>query len=211
MTDGPQSGFYVRCRRNLPPEPGRTTGATDAVRLEVFDLVRRVFFEPAEEAVVSFGAAVPHPAFLPMAQLNRILSREIRRQPELSQAYDSVRGHRELRVQIARRCLDAGFAVSPEDIVTTNGAQQAVYLSLKAVANPGDSIVVETPTYVGLLQILEALRLRALQHGISIAPGPFFSACGGYRNFMRLNCATPWSEVTEGALRTLGRLVKEQC
>lgn len=57
----------------------------------------------------------------------------------------------------------------------------------------------------------DALRLYedALALGISLAPGPMFSACGRYGNFVRLNTAF-WSSEVEAALETLGRLVERQ-
>ena len=51
---------------------------------------------------------------------------------------------------------------------------------------------------------------QACQHNISIAPGIIFSAVGGYRNCLRLNCGIPWSESLEKAVETLGMLSKKQ-
>ena len=48
---------------------------------------------------------------------------------------------------------------------------------------------------------------HAVKRGISFAPGPLFSASGEFNNFIRLNCAVPWSDVTERALHVLGSLV----
>jgi DNA-binding transcriptional MocR family regulator len=55
-----------------------------------------------------------------------------------------------------------------------------------------------------------ALHEAALVEGISIAPGPLFSASGRFRNCLRLNCALPWSERVARAVATLGRLAKSQ-
>lgn len=44
------------------------------------------------------------------------------------------------------------------------------------------------------------LAQRALESGISIAPGPIFSATQKYRNYLRLSCARPWDERQERAL-----------
>ena len=85
--------------------------------------------------------------------------------PNTSQGYDSVSGHRELRVQIARRAMEAGCSISPDEVITTCGAQQALGLALRAVARPGDTVAVETPTYHGLLQAIEWQNLRAIEIG----------------------------------------------
>ncbi len=51
-----------------------------------------------------------------------------------------------------------------------------------------------------------ALHRRALSLGISVAPGPMFSAQRAFRNFIRLNYGHPWTERSEAAIATLGRL-----
>jgi len=48
----------------------------------------------------------------------------------------------------------------------------------------------------------------ALAQGISIAPGPIFSATQRFRNCIRLNYGSPWTEVSEKAMETLGRIVR---
>jgi DNA-binding transcriptional MocR family regulator len=159
----PQSGFYVKTVTGVPPAPAKSAGAMEAVPLEINSLVVRLLDQAGDCQFISFGAAVPHASFLPTEALNRITAREIRARPETSQSYDSVHGYAALREQVSRRALDAGFSVGPDEIVTTNGAQHAVFLALSAVTSPGDTVAVESPTYVGLLQVLEVLNLRALE------------------------------------------------
>ena len=50
------------------------------------------------------------------------------------------------------------------------------------------------------------LQEQALERGISIAPGPIFSARERYQSFIRLSCGLPWSEQVERAVATLGQL-----
>jgi DNA-binding transcriptional MocR family regulator len=58
----------------------------------------------------------------------------------------------------------------------------------------------------------DSLRLdaEARKAGISIAPGPMFSAHLGHRAFLRLSCGNPWSERIEKAVIRLGLLAKDQ-
>lgn len=62
--------------------------------------------------------------------------------------------------------------------------------------------------WVGLPEESDAAVLYrlALREGVGIMPGHLFSASGRYRNYLRLNCAVPWSERVEHAVMTLGRL-----
>ena len=55
-----------------------------------------------------------------------------------------------------------------------------------------------------------ALHRKALEHRISIAPGPIFTATGEYRHCIRLSGGHRWSERIEDALRTVGRLARQQ-
>ncbi len=55
---------------------------------------------------------------------------------------------------------------------------------------------------------VDAMRLfdEAISAGISVAPGPIFSASQGFRQCIRLNCGHPWSDRIDHAVATLGRL-----
>jgi DNA-binding transcriptional MocR family regulator len=52
-----------------------------------------------------------------------------------------------------------------------------------------------------------ALHRLAIEHGISVAPGPMFSATHAFQNCIRLNYGHPWSPRIEEAIRTLGTLL----
>lgn len=67
------------------------------------------------------------------------------------------------RVQIARKSLDFGCNLAAGDIIVTHGCIEALNLCVRAVAKPGDTIALESPTYFGLLQILESLQIKALE------------------------------------------------
>ncbi len=52
-----------------------------------------------------------------------------------------------------------------------------------------------------------AIHRQALSLGISVAPGPIFSASRGFQNCLRLNYGHVWNDAADAALRTLGKLV----
>ena len=55
-----------------------------------------------------------------------------------------------------------------------------------------------------------ALQRAALLEGISLAPGPLFSASGGFTNCLRLNSGQPWTPALAAAVARLGELIRSQ-
>ncbi len=159
----PKSGFFVRARRPLPQEPltSRPTRAAQAV--SVGTLQSRLFEAARHPHIVPLGGAVPAPELLPTAKLNRLLADQARRAGARGVSYDLPPGAEPLRREIARRALDAGAALLPQDLITTCGGTEALMLCLRAVAPPGSVVAVESPAYFGLLHALEVLELKALE------------------------------------------------
>ena len=160
----PQSGYYVRARLwSPPPEPGTSEPARNATRVSVNELVMDVLKATHAPALVGFGAAMPSPQLLPTQQLHRTMASVARRHAWLCNSCDIPPGNLNLRTQIARRAMESGCTLSPQEIVTTCGCQEALNLCLRAVAKPGDTIGIESPTYYGILQIIEMLGLKACE------------------------------------------------
>jgi DNA-binding transcriptional MocR family regulator len=72
-------------------------------------------------------------------------------------------GDAELRRQIALRYMIDGVQVPVEEIVVTNGALEALNLCLAAVTRPGDTVLIESPTFYAALQSIERNGLRAVE------------------------------------------------
>jgi len=160
----PQSGFYVRLRpRELPPEPKMSAPSTAASSVDIGELSLEVHDAIMNPGIVPLGAATPSDEMLPTKKLYRLLGSVARKHEALSNRYDSPRGNPELRRQIARRSIDWGGNLVPDEIVVTFGCSEALNLSLRAVTKPGDTVAVESPVYFGFLQILESLNLKALE------------------------------------------------
>ena len=67
------------------------------------------------------------------------------------------------RVPLYRYLDTVGGKIDPEEICITNGGQEALLLALKAVAGKGDVIAVESPTYHGLLELIDSLGMLAIE------------------------------------------------
>ena len=160
----PKSGFFVRPQiERRVQEPQCSQPAKSALPVTVGSLQARIFDAARVADVVPLGAAYPGAANLPVARLGRIMSVVARKSGAAGINYDMPPGAENLRRQIARRSLDSGLNLSPDDIITTCGGTEALALCLRAVARPGQVVAVESPTYFGVLQQIESLGLKALE------------------------------------------------
>ncbi|AMP01008.1 aminotransferase class-V family protein [Collimonas arenae] len=98
-----------------------------------------------------------------MEALKNASIRALRRHPTVLTSMMSHNGNQAFRQVLAKRSLGIGIKVVPEEIIVTHGCIEAINLALRAVAQAGDMIAVESPTYYGLLQVLESLGMRALE------------------------------------------------
>ncbi len=160
----PRSGFFVRTQwRKRALEPGVSRPAHAAATVAVGSLQARVFDAVRMPDVVPLGAGYPGAEVLPVAKLGRIMAAVARSAGARGLAYEMPPGSEALRRQIAKRSLDWGGNLSPEEIITTCGGTEALALSLRAVTKPGDMVALESPAYFGVLQIIEELKLKALE------------------------------------------------
>ncbi len=172
----PRSGYYVGSQWRPPkPEPRISRPSGRSTRVDVSELVFEVLESLQNRSVVPMGSAFPSPALFPLRRLASLLGTAARQMDPWSTVQDLPGGSAELRRQISRRYLRAGAVVSPDEIIVTGGALEALNLSLQAVAKPGELIAIESPAFYGCLQAIESLGLKAIEipthptHGVDPA------------------------------------------
>jgi DNA-binding transcriptional MocR family regulator len=166
----PQSGYYVRRRHKTKIiEAEHEDERPDPTGVSIDELSMRLFRDKQDPDFAQFGAASPDPELLPMARLDRIAASIAREGGFALDTSFTPEGVEELRQGIARRAFAVGCPLSPDEIVITAGCSEAMSLALLSVCRAGDLVAIESPTYFGILLILEALGLRALE--IPTLPG----------------------------------------
>jgi DNA-binding transcriptional MocR family regulator len=164
----PRAGYFVRrapvsrlanvAEPEIPslPEPARYVGLHERIS-------RVIERAQAFPDALNLGGATADAVLYPTQRLQALASRILRHRPTLLTEVGEDGGAIELRQAVAKRALLSGVSVAPDDVLVTSGGVEAVNLALRAVAQPGDTIAVESPAFFGLLQILESLGLRALE------------------------------------------------
>ncbi|MGY3994060.1 PLP-dependent aminotransferase family protein [Aeromonas veronii] len=164
----PQSGYYVKAAspQLVQHTPSQThySGSVD-----INDLVFEVLQASKSRDLVPLGMSVADPTLFPHPQLGRALASCMRKLDPFSTVADLPPGNEALRRAIAQRYASDGVAVNPQELIITTGAMEALSLSLQVLTEPGDWVVVESPTFYGALQAIERLKLKAVE--IPVIPG----------------------------------------
>ncbi|MFT3718842.1 PLP-dependent aminotransferase family protein [Pseudorhodoferax sp.] len=163
-----RSGYLVRRPHRLrtspmdEPEPGRAPEPAQFVGIhqKVSDFVTRQRYS---EVRLDLSVARGAPALYPGDALRAAMVCALRQRPQMLAQPSSSRGSTPLREAAAQRAVRIGMALAPADVLPTQGCIEALNLALRAVAQPGDTVAVESPTFYGLLQVLESLGMRALE------------------------------------------------
>ncbi len=125
-------------------------------------LLSRILAEPPalEPASVPYDLSrlAPDERDFPAAAFAALLA-DVARDGSLL-AYGSPFGYRPLRETLAGRLVKRGIPADPDALLIVNGAQQGLDLITRALVDPGDVVVVETPSYAGALSLLRAHRAR---------------------------------------------------
>ncbi len=120
-----------------------------------------------DSAGISMATGMPDPRLYPWGAFQELLAQGGLAMADLG--HIATEGYGPLREALAARHAAAGVPAGPENVAVVAGAQQGLYLLAKVLLNPGDYVVVETPTYMGALQIFQAAGARLLTLP---APGP---------------------------------------
>lgn len=159
-----RSGYFVLSAHTEPLTlPARRPALLPSASVAVEDLLHDVLSAGNDDSIFPFGAAIPRPAFYPVAAVNRMLLATLRENPALLAAYRFVPGSENLRKTLARRYQRMGVKVAADAVVTTCGAIEGIGLALGAVAAPGATVGIEAPTYAGIFQLVRGLGYKVLE------------------------------------------------
>lgn len=159
----PRSGYFVRqsAKHALPiPEISMPDNSGTGALHEV---ISRVFNDMGRGLAVPFALGVPALELLPVAKLNKGLISATRNLAGSGLAYEKVQGSEHLRRQVARCYTGVCGPMGSDDLVITSGCMDALSLCLMTVTRRGDTILVESPVYLGALQLAHSMGLKVIE------------------------------------------------
>jgi 2-aminoadipate transaminase len=164
-------GTFIKGNGNglkiTPPAPAVMNG-NNGIRWELLfadergDEVLSRLTASAPENALSFVMARPADEFFPIDELQTCVTTVLRREgPEVlnlgpSDGYPALK---EALLELLRR---EGLTAKDENLLITDGCQQSMDIISKAFVRPGDSVILENPTYPGAMAIFSGARARCL-------------------------------------------------
>jgi 2-aminoadipate transaminase len=119
-------------------------------------VIRELLKFTEQPDIISFAGGLPGPDVFPVQEFKEACLRVLSTCGATALQYGATEGYLPLREMIVRHSSRYGIDVTADNVMVTSGSQQALDLLGKVFINPGDRILVESPTYLGALQAWNA-------------------------------------------------------
>jgi 2-aminoadipate transaminase len=123
--------------------------------------VREMLKITQRSEIISFAGGLPAPELLPIRELEEATHRVLQEEGAQALQYSTTEGYLPLREKlVARMAARGGVRTSVEEVLITTGAQQALDLTGKLFLDEGDTVICESPTYIGAISALKVFAPR---------------------------------------------------
>lgn len=114
--------------------------------------------------IISFAGGLPAPELFPVEDLAAATQRVLEREGQKALQYSTTEGYMPLREMLAQR-MEAvcGIHATADEVLITTGSQQALDLTGKLLLDEGDTVLCESPTYVGAIAALNVFSPRWIE------------------------------------------------
>lgn len=157
-----KSGYFLQSGHPTAT-PKRSKLPAKPVIVNKQQLIEQVYEGIHLPDVAPLGLANPVAAASPQQALARSMRQAMRQAQERMLDYGAIDGLMMLKTQIVQQYLALGLTVNSDDLIITNGAQEAIAIALQCVTQPGDIVAIESPCYFGIVELVENLGLKAIE------------------------------------------------
>jgi 2-aminoadipate transaminase len=128
--------------------------------------IREIFKLLDDPDIISFAGGVPNPDTFADGQIARIAQELLLSEGKALLQYGITEGYRPFRETAMELMKARGIACSLEQVIATSGATQGIDAACKTLLNEGDAILVESPTFLGALQIFNSYEAMIVPVGM---------------------------------------------
>ncbi len=119
--------------------------------------IRELLKLTQQPEIISFAGGLPNPASFPLDNIKEIVESLMEKEGPYILQYGSTEGVNSFRDALSEFMAKRyDVEAKRENILITAGSQQALYLLAKIFVNPGDPVIIEAPTYIGILTAFQS-------------------------------------------------------
>ena len=123
--------------------------------------IREILKFTAFPDVISFAAGNPAPEAFPIDDINAISSELLSQNPILALQYNITEGYTPLRDLLKKQLKEEScFDENVDELIITSGAQQANELSCKVLCDENDTLICESPSFIGSLNAFKSYNVN---------------------------------------------------
>lgn len=115
------------------------------------DPVGDLFSVLSRGEIISFAGGIPDGALFEFDDIRASFDAVLTRQARRALQYGSTPGEPEMR-EVAAHRVSRHIPTRPDQIIVTTGSQEGIFLAAQAMLSPGDTVLVEEPTYLAAVQ-----------------------------------------------------------
>jgi DNA-binding transcriptional MocR family regulator len=161
------SGTYVSATSPThTPTPNRIPWSqlfTPHMQTAVSSLLKDMVSASPSLKSISLAAGMPDPHLYPLEVFQQLYSDVHQHTVAADFGHIATEGYMPLRIAITQMLADKHIAAPPEHSMILSGSQQGLYLVSKVFLEPGDYVIVESPTYLGAIQTFQSAGARLLK------------------------------------------------
>ncbi|MFE2310025.1 PLP-dependent aminotransferase family protein [Streptomyces sp. NPDC059411] len=128
------------------------TALAARVRTTAPSAIREILAVTSRPGMISFAGGLPAPELFDAEGLRAAYDAAFAHSARRALQYSTTEGAPELRTAVAARLTRRGLATTADELLITTGSQQGLGLITTALIEPGDTVLVENPTYLAALQ-----------------------------------------------------------
>ncbi|MCH4209534.1 PLP-dependent aminotransferase family protein [Bifidobacterium sp.] len=125
--------------------------------------IRALFAVASRPEVVSLAGGMPYLEYMPFKELSELIAKMMVERGDVAWQYGSAQGDPHLREDVLQIMELEGITdAHPDDVVITNGSQNALDLITRIMCDPGDVVLSEAPNYVGALGVFQSFQVEVV-------------------------------------------------
>lgn len=159
------TGEYSHQQILLPEHPDFKPKTRKVTNLELQIEIQQASID---SQLIHLGSIQLSSNLVPVEALRRSMQRALKHSRPEDFLYSDRQGHVRLREALSSHWAEDGFFIHKDDIFISNGCMPALSVLIQCLTQPGESIIIPTPSFNGQLQLLAALNRKIVEVPASI-------------------------------------------